>query len=78
MSDKKKGEVLDKKPIEGAPKKDPRGRDLVAERVTTKDGEAPEKHLVRAQVPGVLVEADDRDGAGLARALSTLAGMTDG
>lgn len=76
---KKKGkEIVDKKSAKDAPKKDPAGRDLTAERVKSKAGkDRPEKTSVVLEVPGITVEADDDDGAGMERALSTLAGMTD-
>ena len=75
---KKDKEITEKKPLKDAPKKDRQGRDLTAERVKAKaDKDAPEKTSVVVEVPGVTVETDDDDGEGLARALSTLAGMTD-
>lgn len=71
MSEK---EILEKTEVEEAPERDRAGRKLLAERATVK-GEDAEKSVVIATVPGVVVEADDRDGDGLARALSTLAAM---
>jgi hypothetical protein len=41
-----------------------------------KEGEREPERLVRVAVEGIVVEADDGDGAGLARALATLAGMS--
>jgi hypothetical protein len=49
---------------------------VTAERVKAKaHKDAPEKTSVVHAVPGITVEADDDDGAGLERALSTLAAM---
>ena len=56
------------------------GRTITAEtalELAVEEG-APDKPVVILSVPGVRVEADDRDGAGLARALSTLAAMVPG
>ncbi len=79
MSRKETVEVM-----KDAPKKDVMGRDLVVEAVRV-EGEAIEEkerreepepeRRVRVAVEGLVVEADDGDGAGLARALATLAGM---
>lgn len=79
MSRKETVEVM-----KDAPKKDVLGRDLVVEAVRV-EGEAIEEkerreepepeRRVRVAVEGLVVEADDGDGAGLARALATLAGM---
>ena len=73
---KKDKEITEKKPLKDAPKKDRAGRDLTAERVKSRAGkDKPERASVVVQVEGVTVEADDDDGDGLARALSTLAAM---
>lgn len=75
MSEKAK-QVIGQKPAKDAPKKDGNGRNLTAESVTSKDTpDGPDKKTVRATVPGVIVEAVDDDGAGMARVLSTLAAM---
>lgn len=76
MSNGKAKQVVDQKPAKDAPKKDGAGRNLDAKSITSKASpEAPDKKSVRASVPGLVVEADDDDGAGMARVLSTLAGM---
>jgi len=73
---KKDKEITEKKPAKDAPKKDREGRTLTAERVKAKARkDAPEKTSVVLEVQGITVEADDDDGAGLARAMSTLAAM---
>jgi len=72
----KKDKQINQKPVPGAPKKDGQGRNLTAESITSKGRpEAPDKKTIRATVPGLVVEADDDDGAGLRRALNTLAAM---
>lgn len=79
MSNGKAKQVVDQKPKEGAPAKDALGRNLTAEAVTSKDTpDGPEKKTVKASVPGLVVEAVDDDGAGMARVLSTLAAMAPG
>jgi hypothetical protein len=72
--------------MKDAPRKDAIGRDLVVEAVRVeveveaieekerREEPEPEKR-VRVAVEGLVIEADDSDGAGLARALATLAGM---
>lgn len=73
---KKDKEITGQKPAKDAPKKDGAGRNLDAKSITSKASpEAPDKKSVRASVPGLVVEADDDDGAGLRRALNTLAAM---
>lgn len=73
---KKDKQIIDQKPAKDAPKKDSNGRNLTAKSIASKEGpDGPEKKSVRASVPGLVVEADDDDGAGMARVLSTLAAM---
>lgn len=74
---KKDKQIVDKKPAKDAPKRDREGRTITAERVKSKaHKDAPEETSVVVAVPGVVVEHKDNDGAGMERALSTLAGMT--
>lgn len=69
-------QITEQKPAKDAPKKDSTGRNLTAESVTSKDTpDRPDKKTVKVTVAGITVEADDDDGAGMARVLSTLAGM---
>ena len=76
MSNSKAKQVVDQKPVKDTPKKDPQGRNLTAESVTSKGTpDGPDKKTVKATVPGLVVEAVDDDGAGMARVLSTLAAM---
>jgi hypothetical protein len=66
--------------LKDAPAKDAAGRTLVAEAALEKAVEegAPDKSVVIVEVPGIVVVADDGDGAGMARALATLAAMVPG
>jgi len=77
VSDKYLGEKI---VLKDAPAKDGAGRTITAEMalVLAIEEGAPDKPVVILSVPGIRVEADDRDGAGLARALSTLAAMVPG
>ena len=73
---KKDKKITEQKPVKDAPKKDPQGRNLTAESVTSKGTpDGPDKKTVKATVAGITVEAVDDDGAGMARVLSTLAAM---
>lgn len=74
MSNGKAKQVVDQKPKRGSPAKDGNGRNLVAEEVTY----SPSEKTAKATVSGLVVEAVDDDGAGLARVLSTLAAMAPG
>lgn len=68
--------IREEKPIEGAPKKGPRDRDMTVSEVSEREHpDAPERKKIRAVVPGLVVEAVDDDGHGLARVMSTLAAM---
>lgn len=68
--------IREEKPVKDAPKKDPRDRAVTVSQVSEKEHEsAPERKKIRAEVPGLVVEATDDDGHGLARVMSTLAAM---
>jgi len=66
--------------LKDAPKKDGAGRTITAEQALERASEegAPDKPVVILSAPGIVVQADDGDGEGLARALSTLAAMVPG
>ncbi len=77
MSDKILSEKI---ALKEAPTRDAAGRTIVAEQAlerASKEG-APDKPVVILSAPGIVVQADDGDGEGLARALSTLAAMVPG
>lgn len=68
--------IREERSVEEAPKKDPHGRAVAISGVSEKDRpEDAERKKIRAEVPGLIVEAMDDDGHGLARVLSTLAAM---
>lgn len=82
MSEKILSEKIlsEKIPYKEAPSKDGAGRTIVAEQALLRAAEedAPDMPVVILTAPGVSVQADDLDGEGLARALSTLAAMVPG
>lgn len=69
-------EIIEKSPVEDAPKIDESGRSIIVERVRIKEvKDSPEKTVVVVEAPGITIRADDVDGHGVSRALSTLAAM---
>ncbi len=72
--------LSEKIPYKEAPAKDAAGRSITAETALERASEegAPDKPVVILTAPGIVVQADDLDGEGLARALSTLAAMVPG
>lgn len=73
MAEVKIAEIV-KKPIPGAPPKDPKGRNMSSSEVVNDDG----KKFVEATVSGIKVVSDNGDGRGLTRAMATLSGMDSG